>query len=327
LKLGVKKGTHVSMVVDEPKDYSTFFKVLQITVWVLFFMSLVTAAWALMNRNAERQELAELVQAYESRLMAQEDFDKRYTASAIAESFVREYLEGSTDKNMTQRLEPFVVGHLSRMKTQSGSDSKIEVLNLFTWSSDRISDDQVNVTIKADVRYHQWITPEEEEAYEEITNKTVYVKVPLFYDGIDYVVDNLPSFLPAPQKATVAIPGVMSLRGASQEVSDSVEDTIKNFFNTYAKGNSLEISYYLKSGQKMNGFQGQFEFLSLNRCKVYNLESNKQLVLCDVRFKDPLSGATFTNGYHLHMSFTEGRWYIDDFDVRTEGLKAYLEEE
>lgn len=234
--------------------------------------------------------------------------------AAVAASFAKEYLTYSVEESMEEtkdyreRLYKFAADYL-KFNSLSNVNANSKVENIFVFSVKKITDNQYNVLVKADVQYS---FTDGKRIFDSI-----YLEIPVNGQDGQYVVEDTPVIIPEPEKADIDYSRFNQGEELYITESNKVKEIMSNFFNTYCTGKPTEIAYYMDDGKPLKGFEGRFAFLYIKEFHVFDLKvDNKYKATAMVALKDTVSSKEFLQNYNIDLVKREGRWYIKKINIR-----------
>ncbi|MDK2919618.1 MAG: hypothetical protein PWQ37_2351 [Candidatus Petromonas sp.] len=246
-----------------------------------------------------------------------------YEATSFAEGFVYEYMTTSRDsEDYLNRLKKYIPTYLYSLADKVNNETATKVLEANAYKIDWISENQLNVSVRAKVEYTSFEKQEDGREPKVVKLSNVYIKVPVTEKDGKYLVEDYPAFLPEPQKADIKF-NFYSGEGVDGETSKEIEGVLENFFKTYYSGNSGEISYYMVDNVKIKGTEGRFKLNKVEEVRSYNLNKEGTEIFSIVRLTiiDSISSREFEQRFNVNLIRKDNRLYIKDFDVRTGNFK------
>lgn len=145
----------------------------------------------------------------------------------------------------------------------------------------------------------------------ETESASQYVVVPIAYNGT-YGVYELPKFTFIDEKTTLkAEEPKKDLRQAKSEESKNIRNFLDTFFSSYAQDSKDKLAYILKDQDHLNGLNQSMRFVEVHHSDVYEGEDESQyVVVCEVVFEEPASGAQFTTRYELIVEQKEKNYVV-----------------
>lgn len=245
--------------------------------------------------------------------------------AAVAASFAKEYLTYSLkesmeeSKNYRERLTKFAADYL-KFENLSNFNASSKVENIFVFDVKKISDNQYDVLVKADVLYSF--------SDGSSMNDSIYLEIPINEQEGKYVVEDTPVIVPEPEKADIDY--IRFNQGEELYITEAneVKEIMANFFKTYCTGKPTEIAYYMDDGKSLKGFEGRFTFLYIKEFHVFDLKlDNQYKATTMVILKDTISSKEFLQNYNIDLVKRDGRWYIKEINIRGGNINENYEKE
>lgn len=244
---------------------------------------------------------------------------------AFAQSFVKEYLtyqiRGETDYR--QRLAPYVT---AAFLSNEINDCKATARAVYVeaYRLEAYSENQVDVYVLAEMEYESRILGEDGKTYTtEISTSQIVLKVPVYMQDNYYIVESLPLMVTDSQ--LLAGYNVSDYTGTalSEEKTEKIALSVKNFLQAYFEQDDSVINYYLSGSADKEDFReldGRFTFEKMKTINCYQ-ESGKDIV-CLVTFtvRDSENGVEMLQKINLSMQESGGKFYIKTMDTRTGNL-------
>lgn len=327
---GTGKQRDVEFVVENPRDGTGLLKVLRVIVYGALILILGVGALNLVRND--RAELDQLKAEIEMKLYGEKPVFDKEAARGFAERFTRVYLEFSADQGTEkrERLGAMVEGGVSALGIKRvDSKAGITVKDVYTWDVESVTENQINVITGADIEVAVTETQADGSTSTKVTYDDVYMKIPLYYDEGDFIVDGIPVFVARPEMGDIKENPIVSLPETDRRVREEIHETLGAFFRAYYSGTPLEISYYLANKEQIPGLAGDFQVNQLSSVQTYWVDeaAATALALVKLTVRDDITGAEYGQWYHVEVKKTEDRWYVTQFDARITNLKKYIKEE
>lgn len=256
------------------------------------------------------------------------------TAKAYAEAFTKEYLTFTRSKKeeYIKRIGDFIPTQLLGLISLDTIQSDSVVRDAIVWKVEKLDNDHSNITVRATVISRKEIPastldPMELNSnmkYEENT-KVVYVKVPIRYVEGQYIVDDYPVFDVDMEKPEIDLLIYEGEKSVEESVKKKLREVLENFFDTYSKGNKVQISYYMLDNKQVKGLEGKFLFENIRTLEIYESQNiNEVVAVCEIIMMDPDVGTRFTQRYlvQLKNNTADKRWYVMSLQARGDIIKA-----
>jgi hypothetical protein len=121
------------------------------------------------------------------------------------------------------------------------------------------------------------------------------------------VVYDLPSFAPAPGRATVAAPAGEPLLGSERE---AISDVLLPFLRAYLAGDSKGLAYLVPPGMQITAAAGRWELIDLTSLSALGPATDAgRVVLATVLARDERLTMTYTLRYRVRL-VRRDRWYV-----------------
>jgi hypothetical protein len=147
---------------------------------------------------------------------------------------------------------------------------------------------------------------------------TRYLAVPVARDRAGgLVVDELPSFAPAPRRASRAPATLDPVTGPQQ---GELRDVVSRFLRTYLAGDQAGLSYLVPAGVRLaTPAPRSYELVDVDALARLGLPAAREVELqARVRVRDLRSGAFLAQAYRLRLAQRD-RWYVADVNSSREG--------
>jgi hypothetical protein len=135
----------------------------------------------------------------------------------------------------------------------------------------------------------------------------VYLQVPVVTSAGGFAVAATPVFVGGPPQAPAPSPPPFN---SDEGLSNQLQGMVSAFFAAYGSSNTAELSYFLAPGSAVAPLGGSLRFSSLASLAVGSSTTTTHPGVAAVVWKDPASGASFTQDYSLRLSEQGGRWYV-----------------
>ncbi|MGE5629652.1 MAG: conjugal transfer protein [Caulobacteraceae bacterium] len=251
-----------------------------------------------------------------------ERFETEMQAAAFAENFIGEYLTySSLDRNEhNERISKYYLDSLDDYGMNNIQGQAV-VQDATALSVKWYSAEQLNIDVKAKLKYTIKTPAAEPDKpmVEQEKCRDVYIRVPVRKDNGKYVVEDIPIFIPEPEKASVKYE---PYSGETVEDTGNIREMLSNFIKTYFEGSESEILYYLSDpANRIAGMKGAFSYKSLDNLRVFRGPTeNEYLAMVEFTIVDPISNQALKQRMHVVMEKKETRYYIRQFDARTGNL-------
>lgn len=231
----------------------------------------------------------------------------------FALNFSQHYFKwGSETKDIedrANRLKPYLAPGVDVQAGLHGFDSQSVLSKSQIWKIEDLGQGKAKVTLRA-----QYAVATESDKVTRIN----YITIPIASDGQNFVVYDIPYFIPEPKPVELALNEKKI--DTSNVLHDSaleteIVDFLDSFFKVYASGKQEEISYYTKDDTYVAGLEGILTYVKIPYSIIYtNRESeNIYQVEVDVDFED-LDGATqFAYPFFLEVQKEKSRWLVVSF--------------
>lgn len=260
--------------------------------------------------------------------LAELEKDKNYTyitekeAEAFAVMFANEYMTytGNND-DYQRRLKAF-----SNMELSGNYTDRIEAVSGEAFKAEWIGKDLINVDVRVKVKYTV------KEQIEQIQNPAtltpvsnpdkviydnVYLRVPVEVNNKKYLVNDLPVFIPAPEKAE-HIDKKNESKEITGEQKKAITAVIESFLTSYCSGNSVEITYFMADTKaKINGLSKRYAYKKmLDGNKVREIGPNRYFLSCQYEVTDSVNNQVFRQGMEFIIVSNNDRYLIEKFDTK-----------
>lgn len=311
---------------------TTFQRIVKTVLWILIcFLLFKGAVNTIKGSQTGRidEKLTAFTKSMDRRLKLEQE------ASDFAESFVREYLtyKSREDEEHKKRIRSFTASYISDAGLVNlYGDGQCVVLDTWTVKRDWYSDSQINVDVRAKVKYIKVtktvLSGEENKTVESIEEKLgeIYLRVPIRETEGGYIVEDLPAFIPEPDKPEIKYEKYYGTT-ADESTAKQIKETLNTFFKAYYEGEAGEIKYFMSdTTKKVKGLNGKFKYNGLNEVMVYlNTSDGSYIAIADLFIEDKDSNQPVKQAFHIELEAKEARYFIKNFDARIGNLK-YKEE-
>jgi Conjugative transposon protein TcpC len=132
--------------------------------------------------------------------------------------------------------------------------------------------------------------------------------VPVARDaGRGLVVYDLPSFAPAPGRATVAAPEGEPVLGSERE---AISEVLVPFLRAYLAGDSKGLAYLVPAGTQITAAAGRWELIDLTSLSGLGPATDAgRVVLATVQARDERLSITYSLRYRVRL-VRRDRWYV-----------------
>jgi len=138
-----------------------------------------------------------------------------------------------------------------------------------------------------------------------------YVTIPVEYNGTSYGVYELPKFTFIDEQTTVKSEETKkNLKQAESGTARNIRLFLDTFFSSYAEDPRDKLAYILEDKKHLNGLNQSMWFVEVRRADVYEEAKNQYVVVCEVVFQDPTSGARFATNYDLVVEQKDQRYVV-----------------
>ncbi|MGN9163492.1 conjugal transfer protein [Clostridium sulfidigenes] len=279
-------------------------KALKITLWILIAIIMLRGVISMIrpDKSAESYEkLKDEIRLSQSQINVQEE------ANSFAEGFVREFLEFKQGKGeeYRSRLSKYMCEQaLTYVNASINSD--LSVLDVNSIKSNVVSENKFDVDIRAKVLYATGVS------------KDIYLRVPVTTNNQEYVIEDLPLFIPEPSIASIKTE-MISGNTAENNVTNEIKDMLNKFLRVYAEGQAGEITYYLvDSSNDLGSLNGVLKFKGISEVNAYVTEdANKYIAIANFSLEDQENKQEIKQKARLSVVYKDGKYYIESFDTRS----------
>lgn len=302
-----------------------FQRIGRVILWALIILLFLRAATSLFHPS-EMDAVNNAINQY----ITSTEYKNRVEpeARAFAERFAVEYF---THKGVMgdyeKRLSKFFPSYIN-ISGPGFSQNNIttEVLRATSYSVDWVSENQMNVAVALKVLYTTE-TKKEDEIKREVQESDVYLMVPVMEREGRYIVEDLPGVIPEPVKADISASYFQGI-ALDGNVTREVKEVLENFFRTYYSGNAGEISYYMLENKPVKGLEKRYTLQRIDNARSYDgLKENEIFTLVELSIQDEISKFVIKQSYQVTLVKSNGRYYIQDFAIRTVNLNREVKEE
>lgn len=277
-------------------------KVLKIILWVLIGFIMIRGVVSMIRPDQSEELYAKLKEEINISL---DKTSYQEETGSFAEGFVREFLtykQGSGEEYKTRVAKYMSEQSVSSINTSVTSD--LSVIDTSVIRTTIIDESRFNIDVRAKVIYPDGIS------------KDLYLTVPVTRSDNQYVVEDLPLFIPGPSKASIEpkkITGTM----ADTKISNEIKDTLYKFLRVYSEGQKGEITYYLAdSNIDLGSLGGTLKFKDISEVSAYSLEENRYTVEVSFTLIDQQNNQEMKQRATLGVIYKNGKYYIESFDTR-----------
>ncbi len=281
-------------------------KALKIMLWILLGIIMLRGIIS-MIRPDKSDELYEKLKD-EIRL-SQSQINTQEEANSFAEGFVREFLDFKQSKGEEYRIRiSKYISEQAMSFANTSINSDLSVVDVNAIKNTIVSENKFDIDVRAKVLYTTGVS------------KDVYLRVPVTANNHEYVVENLPLFIPEPSAAKVDL-GTINNTLAENDVANDVKDTLDKFLRVYAEGQAGEITYYLTdSNNDLGSLDGVLKFKGISEVNVFSTEeSNKYIAIASFTLEDKENKQEIKQKARLSVVYKDGKYYIESFNTRSTG--------
>lgn len=314
LKKGIEKIDKTQLVTKEkelkPATAATL-KVIRTLFYIFLVFVIVLGVWQLVKSKQPR--IIENITRYE---YSESESDK---AKAFAESFVKAYLtygDVANNSNYKAKLDLYLNGVVAIGRPDQSKGSS-EVLDAMVYSVEKIDDRTSNIVVKATVKRTD--NSKMIEKYDAATNtkisvptvteKDVYVSVPILAEGGKVIVNDYPTFLKVADKLDAKFETYIGENLATDSEIDAIEKTLTDFFGIYYSGTPGQIKTFFKEDQNVTGLQGTFSFNSIKGIEAY-VDNGVYTAIVTVEIVETDLGGVFNQRHLLTLEKSDDRYVI-----------------
>lgn len=322
-----KKARLADLKKDKEELYilrkNTAFKVLRILIWSMlcfFFIRGVVVS----IRPDPTSKINGIIKKFQEDLSMYQN--QNGEIMAFAQNFVKEYMtyEAGEEFDYVDRLKPYASETITNTAYRFPGGSTATVLYSAAYKQTQYSPTQYDVWVLTTVSYTSKMISDDGIASETITEDTVILKVPISVSGNRYIVEDYPAFVADDQKAVYEKKAYTG-KESTDEIKNSVELALSNFFKAYYESDQSVIDYYLSpdaDSSKFIGLKGRVSFERIDELRVYYRNENSTtdfLSMVTLSVKDK-NNAVVTQHYNLHIVYKDKQYYVVDMNVRSTNL-------
>lgn len=264
-----------------------------------------------------------LINEFEQELEDKKTLDTE--VAAFAQNFAQEYLTYTAreDSEYQERLKKYM-GNNNTLASLELANGSAKAVYVEAYRMEPYAEKQWDVYVLAQVEYTT-TQISEESSYEVVTQtEQTCLKVPVYVDAGNMIIEDLPLFVHDNQLAEEY--HKQDYVGTSLEETDQKEITtsVTNFLTAYYEQDKTVIEYYLSQNadkERFLGLNGRYQLEQVKRLNCYQ-EPDQPSIICIVELKisDPINGAKLNQRLHLKLLQADGRYYIESMDTRTGNL-------
>jgi hypothetical protein len=219
-------------------------------------------------------------------------------ARAFAVGFARAYLSWAPDHadEYASALTPFVSPDLAQTAApQFGESAPRQVVGTATVArAVALDGHRALITVAASVAMPDDVTR--------------YLAVPVTRDDAGgLVVDELPSLVAAPARASAAELETEALSAAEQQ---QIGDVLEQFFSGFLAGRSADLKYLVPPGVRIAALAHTYELAGISSlASVGPLTGRERTVLVSLRARDPEAHVEYALRYRVSL-VRRDRWYV-----------------
>lgn len=325
-----KKGDGREPIIRERKKEEPVYvlrqnrgmKVARIVFWVMLIFIFIRGVATIFKPDND-DVVKKLIQDFKADYS--EFSNQNAEVMAFAQCFAKEYLtyqvRGETDYK--QRLTPYVT---SAFLNNAINDCKgtARATYVEAYRVEEYSENQVDVYVLAEMEYESRILGEDGRTYTtEISTSQIVLKVPVYMQDNFYIVENLPLMVTDSQLLTGYKVPEYTGTALSEEKTDKVTISVKNFLKAYFEQDDSVINYYLSGiadKEDFSGLDGRFSFIEIETINCYQEEGGDIICLVTFKIKDTENNVEMLQKINLFMQESGGKFYINSMDTRTGNL-------
>lgn len=313
---------------ERPETYvmkkNTLMKTLRIILWLIlifiFFKGVISCL-----RKDSAQQASQMIQDFREEFAHYKDDNEEIMG--FAQNFAREYLtyEKRGENDYTARIRPYVSDDMySRAAELTDFQGKATAVYVKAYRKENYSAGQYDVYVLADVEYELEETTEREEDGEKekriiIKNRNVTLKIPVYAENGNYVVEGIPILVNDSMKmAGYSVPAYSGTALTDGRLA-RITEAVTSFLTAYYEQDQNVIEYYLAQKAdrtKFYGLSGRYLFDRMERISCYETE-NGILCLADFRVTDAENGNHLLQSFNLSVTADGDRYYIQDLNTKT----------
>lgn len=291
-------------------------RIAKIILWTFIAFLMLRGVGSILRPDAAttiKETLTELENDKNNRYITEKE------AEAFAVMFANEYMTFSGDNDdYRRRLEVF-----SNMEFSSnGYTDRIEAVSAEAFKSEWVGKDLINIDVRVKVKYTVKEQIENTEAItvsylEKEIYDNVYLRIPVEVNNRNYLVNDLPIFVPAPKKGEHINKGDIGKEVTSEEKA-AITSVIESFLAAYCAGNSVELTYFMAdTKEKIDGLSKRYTYKRmLDGNKVMEIGSNRYFLSCQYEVIDGVNNQVFKQGMEFIVVSNNDRYLIEKFNTK-----------
>ncbi len=297
-------------------------KVARIAFWGMLIFIFIRGVASCFQTDKE-DVVAQMIQDFKADYS--EFSNQNAEVMAFAQSFAKEYLTYQIrgEAEYKQRLTPYVTAAFLNNEI---NDCKATARATYVeaYRIEEYSENQVDVYVLAEMEYESRILDEDGKTYTtEISTSQIVLKVPVYMQDSLYIVESLPLMVTDSQLlAGYKVPEYTGT-ALSEDKTDKVTISVKNFLKAYFEQDDSVINYYLSGSadkEDFSGLDGRFSFVEIETLHCYQEEGGDIICLVTFKIKDTENNVEMLQKINLFMQESGGKFYINSMDTRTGNL-------
>lgn len=262
-------------------------------------------------------EINGLIQDFKSEFYSTKDTSNEILS--FAQNFTYEYLTYDVDgkESFISRISPYASKKIVGLENIYDFKSKCEVLYAAAYRTEEISEYQVDVFVRATVKYTIYDVQEDNST--EIVNrlKEVIVCVPVNVGSRGYAVEDLPVFV---NDMMLDEANCTNEQPGSEIDSEPYEETVKNFLKAYCGADQSVLDYFISTDADVSKFyclNGSYELVKVNSINTFQCEDNSVICAVTYQIKDVINSAVLTQKVSLKIISSGKRLYVKDIMTKS----------
>lgn len=301
---------------------NTYMKFMRIILWVMLTFIFMRGVVSIFERD-KSDVMAQMIRDFKANYS--KFTNQNEEVMSFAQNFTREYLtyEARGEADYKERLKKYVSNNFFNEKVSDFS-AGAEAVYVQAYRMEDYSSTQKDVYVLAEVEYSKNVLGEEQSYTNVEERKPVTLKVPVYCENGNYVVEGIPLLVADSVSVERYLPEEYYGTTISDADAAKVKTSVENFLKAYYEQDESVINYYLDSAadkQSFLGLEGRFVFLEISSIKCYQGEEGI-ICLVNYRLKDVGNDVKMLQKIHLTVKESGGKYYICDMNARTGNLKV-----
>lgn len=305
----LKKQSEKEYVIKK----TTHMKITRCVLWFMLGFIFLRGVISCLHVD-KTAEINGLIQDFKSEFYSTKDTSNEILS--FAQNFTYEYLTYDVDgkESFINRISPYASKKVVGIENIYDFKSKCEVIYAAAYKTEKISEYQVDVFVRATIKYTIYDVQEDNSTNIVNRLKEVVVRVPVSVGKKGYAIEDLPVFVNDTMfdesNCTSTCPG-------SEIDSEQYEETVKNFLKAYCGADQSVLDYFSTDASKFYCLNGSYEFVKLNNLNTFQCEDNSVVCAVTYQIRDVINSAILTQKVSLKIVSSGKRLYVKDITTKS----------